>query len=55
MDSMWGGREIEKPRKTQATKSCYLVEKAVSKGAFAGKDHKFNLEHAIRHASGDVE
>lgn len=45
IDSMWGERETEKSRKTQATKSCFLVGKAVGRGAFTGKGQKFSLEH----------
>lgn len=45
MDSMWGERETEKSRKTQAPKSCFLVGKAVGRGAFIGKGQKFSLEH----------
>lgn len=45
MDSMWGERETEKSRKTQATKSCFLVGKAVGRGAFTGKGQKCSLEH----------
>lgn len=45
MHSMWGERKTEKSRKTQATKSCFLVGKAVGRGAFTGKGQKFSLKH----------
>lgn len=40
MNSMWGVREIENSRKTHATKSCYLVGKAVGRRASVGKGQK---------------
>lgn len=45
-DARWGVRGMEKSRIAWATRSCYLLGKAMGGEAFWGRDQKLSLGYA---------